>query len=141
MNKVVKVVGVAFINDGKLLIGMSESSSKKGKYTLIGGHADPDETIKEAARRESMEEIGNHFEISEDELLSIIKFTEPALSNPDKIIEMNMFLALKNVDVELIPNDEIIDFKWFSLGDDESILSSAVKDYFLPWARENNVMY
>lgn len=135
------VVGTAFVRDGKLLVCMSQRSSKQGKYTLVGGFAEEGETLKEAARRECQEEIANNFDIKEEELLKIITFREPALSDPDLIIEMNMMLALKDVDVEIMPNDEIVEFKWFTLGEDESILSTAVKDHFIPWAKENNTMY
>lgn len=135
------VVGTAFIRDGKLLVCMSQRSSKQGKYTLVGGFVEEGETLKEAARRECQEEIANGFDIKEEELLKIISFREPGLSDPELMIEMNMMLALKDVDVELFPNDEIVAFKWFTLGEDESILSSAVKNHFIPWAKENNIMY
>ena len=141
MEEYALVVGTAFIKDGTLLIAMSERSSKKGKFTLIGGFVDEGETIKEAARRECQEEIGAGFDIEEDELLIIKTYREPALSDPNLLIEMNLLLALKELDVELVPNDEILEYKWFKLGDDESILSTAVKDHFIPWAVENNVMY
>ena len=141
MEEYALVVGTAFIKDGALLIAMSESSSKKGKFTLIGGFVDEGETIKEAARRECQEEIGAGFDIEEDELLIIKTYREPALSDPNLLIEMNLLLALKELDVELVTNDEILEYKWFKLGDDESILSTAVKDHFIPWAVENNVMY
>ena len=138
----IHVVGVAFIKKGKLLISMSKRSAKSGKYTLVGGGVEEiDETIKHAARRECQEEIANGFDIQLDELKEILVFREPALSDPNLMAEMHLFLALKEVDVELIPNDEIIEFKWFTLGDDESMLSSTITDHILPYARENNLMY
>ena len=137
------VVGTAFIRDGKLLISMSKRSAKKGKYTLVGGGVEPhDAGVKAAARRECQEEIGNGFDILEEELEEILVFREPALSDPDNlIIEMHMMLALKDVDVELVPNDEILGFKWHALGDDVSMVSTAIKDHFIPWAKENKIMY
>lgn len=141
MEEYAPVVGTAFIKDGALLVSMSERSSKKNKFTLIGGFVDEGETIKEAARRECQEEIGEGFDINEEELLIIKTYREPALSDPNLLIEMNLLLALKELNVDLIPNDEILEYRWFKLGDDESILSTAVKDHFIPWAIENNVMY
>ena len=64
MEELIYVVGTAFINDGKLLISMSQRSSKKGKFTLVGGGVEKGETFKEAARRECQEEIGVHLEIA-----------------------------------------------------------------------------
>ena len=55
MEELIYVVGTAFINDGKLLISMSQRSSKKGKFTLVGGGVEKGETFKEAARRECQE--------------------------------------------------------------------------------------
>ena len=141
MDNLIYVVGTAFVKDGKLLISMSQRSAKKGRYTLVGGGVEKGETFKEAARRECQEEIANGFDIKEEELKEILNFREPALSDPTLTIEMHMMLALKEVDVPLEPNDEIIEYKWFSLNDDRSQLASAIRDHFIPWAIENNIMY
>ncbi len=135
------VVGTAFVKDGKLLISMSQRSAKKGKYTLVGGGVEAGETYKEAARRECQEEISNGFDILEEELEEILCFREPALSDPSINIEMHMMLAKKEVDVELIPNEEILEYKWYTLGEDDSVLSTAIKDHFIPWAIEHKIMY
>ena len=141
MDNLIYVVGTAFVKDGKLLISMSQRSAKKGRYTLVGGGVEAGETFKEAARRECQEEIANGFDIKEDELKEILCFREPALSNPEIMIEMHMMLALKDIDVKLEPNDEIIEYKWFTLGDDDSQLASAIREHFIPWAKENNILY
>ena len=51
MDNLIYVVGTAFISNGKVLVSMSQRSSKKGKYTLVGGGVEKGETFKEAARR------------------------------------------------------------------------------------------
>ena len=140
MENLIYVVGTAFVKDKKVLISMSQRSAKKGKYTLVGGGVEKGETFKEAARRECQEEIANGFDIKEEELKEIMAFREPALSDPSLMIEMHLMLALKEIDVELEPNDEIVEYKWFELGDDDSEVSSAIKDHFIPWAIENNLM-
>ena len=141
MDNLIYVVGTAFISNGKVLVSMSQRSSKKGKYTLVGGGVEKGETFKEAARRECLEEIANGFDIEERELEEIICFREPALSDPNLTIEMHMMLAHKKIDVELIPNDEIIEYKWNGINDDEEELATAIKDHFIPWAIENKIMY
>lgn len=140
MKDIIYVVGTAFIKDKKVLISMSQRSAKKGKYTLVGGGVEKGETFKEAARRECIEEISNGFDIKEEELKEILAFREPALSDPSLTIEMHMMLALKEIDVELQPNDEIIEYKWFKVGDDDSEVSTAIKDHLIPWAIQNNLM-
>lgn len=52
---VTKVVSVAAIRDGKLLMGLRGDS---GKWNLPGGHVEPGEDIRQAARRELYEETG-----------------------------------------------------------------------------------
>ena len=52
MDNLIYVVGTAFISNGKVLVSMSQRSSKKGKYTLVGGGVEKGETFKEAARRD-----------------------------------------------------------------------------------------
>lgn len=141
MKDLIYVVGTAFIEDGKLLISMSQRSSKKGKYTLVGGGVELGETFKEAAVREITEEIANGFEIDEKDLKEILCFREPALSDPSLTIEMHMMLSSKKIDVELLPNEEIISYKWHSIKDSDEHLSSAIKDHFIPWAIENKIMY
>lgn len=141
MEELIYVVGTAFIKDGKLLVSMSQRSSKKGKYTLVGGGVEKGETYKEAAVREIKEEIANGFTIEENELEEILCFREPALSDETLTIEMHMMLSKKQIDVDLIPNEEIIDYKWHKVTDSEDDLASAIKDHFIPWAKENNIMY
>lgn len=141
MEELIYVVGTAFIKDGKLLVSMSQRSAKKGKYTLVGGGVEKGETYKEAAVRECIEEISNGFTIKEENLQEILCFREPALSDPTQTIEMHMMISNKEIDVELLPNEEIMDYKWHSLDESEDDLATAIKDHFIPWAKENKIMY
>ena len=141
MEDLIYVTGTAFFKDGKLLISMSHRSSLSGKYTLVGGGVESGETFKEAACREIREEIANGFTIKEDELQEIVCFREPALSDPERNIEMHMYMSLKEINVPLTGNEEILEYKWYSLGEDDSILSSAIKYHLIPWAIENKKMF
>ena len=141
MEDLIYVVSTIFIKDGKVLVSMSQRSAKKGKYTLVGGGVEKGETFKEAAVRECIEEIANGFIIEEKDLKEVLCFREPALSDPSLTIEMHMMLSSKEVDVELVPNEEIMDYKWHGLNDDESDLSTAITDHFIPYAKENNLLY
>lgn len=126
MEDLIYVVSTVFIKDGKVLVSMSQRSAKKGKYTLVGGGVEKGETFKEAAVRECIEEIANGFTIEEKDLKEILCFREPALSDPNLTIEMHMMISSKPIDVELVPNEEIMDYKWHGLKDDENDLSSAI---------------
>lgn len=140
MDKLKRVVGIAFIENGKLLIVRSVRSNTTNSWTLVGGGIETGETEITAAIREVNEEIGQGFEFCEEDLLPIMCFKEAAASDSDVIIEMNMFLATKEIHVTLMPNDEILDYHWYSLGEVEYNLSSSIRDYFLPYAIQKGIL-
>ena len=138
MNKIQQVVGIAFIENNKLLIVQSKKSSKTNSYTFIGGGVENGETLLEAAIREVSEEIHNGFSISPSELELVMTKKEVAASDPNKQIEMHTFIAHKKINVELTTNEEIIDYHWYSIGEDYNV-SNSIKD-FLEYAKENNII-
>ena len=141
MEKLKKVVGVAFIENGKLLIVQSVRSSATNSWTLVGGGIETGETEVMAALREVNEEIGQGFEFCEEDLFPIMCFKEAAASDSDIIIEMNMFLALKKIHVSLVPNDEILDYHWYSIGETDYNLSSSISEHFLPYAIQKGLLH
>lgn len=138
MNNIQQVVGIAFIENNKLLIVQSKKSSKTNSYTFIGGGVENGETLLEAAIREVSEEIHNGFTISPSELELVMTKKEVAASDPNKQIEMHTFIAHKKINVELTTNEEIIDYHWYSIGEDYNV-SNSIKD-FLEYAKENNII-
>lgn len=141
IESVQKVVGVAFINDGRLLIVQSVRSKKTDSWTFVGGGVEDGETLIEACIREVSEEIHNGFAISEKDLTPVMSFKEVAASDPNKIIEMSLFLSNKPIDVDLTPNEEILAYHWYKLGEKEYIVSSSIRDHFVPYAIEKGIMY
>lgn len=140
MEKFKRVVGVAFVEDGKLLIVRSVRSSSSNSWTLVGGGVETGETEIMAALREVNEEIGQGFEFCEEDLLPIMCFKEAASSDTDVTIEMNMFLATKRIHVSLNPNDEILDYHWYSLGESGYNLSSSIIEHFIPYAIQKGIL-
>lgn len=51
-------VGVIIIKDGKILLGKRKSPHGEGTWSFPGGHLEMNESIKECATRETMEEVG-----------------------------------------------------------------------------------
>lgn len=137
--KIQKVVGIAFIKDGKLLIAQSVKSSRTNSYTFIGGGVEEGESILEAAMREVSEEIHNGFTIAAEELVPVLTFQEHAASDPNKMIEMHILLSKKNIDVPLTTNEEIIDYHWYVPYEEGYHVSSSIRDHFLPYAIENKL--
>ena len=138
--KIKKVVGVAFIKEGKLLISQSLRSSKTNSWTFIGGGVEDGETIEMAAVREVSEEIHNGFSITPNDLSYVMTFKESAASDPNLKIEMNIFICNKKIDVELTPNEEILRYHWYKIGEEEYNISSSIRDHFLPYAMKNGLM-
>lgn len=138
MNNVQQVVGIAFIQNNKLLIVQSKKSSKTNSYTFIGGGVEDGESLLEAAVREVSEEIHNGFTIEPSELELVMTKKEKAASDPNKEIEMHTYIANKKIDVDLTPNEEILEYHWYSIGEDYNI-SNSIKD-FLAYAIEKNIL-
>lgn len=141
LEKLKRVVGIAFVEDGKLLIVRSKRSATTNSWTLVGGGIEANETEITAALREVNEEIGQGFEFCEEDLIPILCFKEMAASDSDVIIEMNLFLATKRIHVDLIPNDEILAYHWYELGDTEFNLSSSIREHFLPYAIQKGLIF
>lgn len=142
MEKIKKVVGVAFIKDGKLLIVQSVRSSKNKIWTLVGGGVEIGETDVEAAIREVREEIHNGFEIHEEDLKPVMCFKECAASDPNTTIVMTMFICSKSLDDVHVSSDfEILKYHWYKIGDKRYKISSAIRDHFIPFAISEGLIY
>lgn len=140
-NEMQKVVGVAFIEDGKLLIVQSQRSKTTNSWTFVGGEVEKGETVMQAAVREVKEEIHNGFTITEKDLVPLLCFKEHAASDPTLMIEMTIFLCNKKIAVALIPNDEILSYHWFEIGETAYNISSAIRDHFIPYAVVEGLLY
>ncbi len=137
-NNIIQVVGIAFIKDNKLLIVQSKKSSKTNSYTFIGGKVEAGESLLDAATREVAEEIHSGFTILPSELELVMTKEEVAASDATKTICMHVFLAHKEINVSLIPNEEILRYHWYKIGDEENI-SNSIKD-FLDYAIQNKII-
>ena len=83
----------------------------KGKYAFVGGYLDvaSGETLEEAARRESREEV------STDRFLDFKQFrtySDPK-RDPRKRVITTVFLAVLEDDVELVAGDDAASVEWF----------------------------
>ena len=139
MNEPQNIVGIAFINDNKLLIVKSAKSARDNLFTLVGGAVEAHETILEGAIRECHEEVAYNLDIKESDLEFITSYIEPAASDPNLLIKMHIFLSHKKIDCFPNCNPEIIEYKWYQIGDDENV-SSSIKEHFIPYAINNNIL-
>ena len=125
--------------NSSVLILQSRKSSKTNSWTLVGGVVEEGETLIQAAIREVVEEIASGFVISEKDLELTMSFEETAASDPSKRMNMNIFLSNKNIDVELKTSEEILEFYWYSIGDEHKV-SNSIKDHLLPMLIEKGLM-
>lgn len=139
MSDIKPIVGLAFINDNKLLIVKSAKSARNDLFTLVGGAVEPNETLIEGAIREIKEEVDYNLDIKEEEFEYITSFIEPSASEPGLIIKMNIFLVHHKVDGVVNCNPEIIESKWYKVGDKDNV-SSSIKEYFIPYAIKHNIL-
>lgn len=137
MEKIHKTVFAVFIKDNKLLTVKSVRSAKQNMYTLVGGSVEEDETILEAAVRECKEEINENLEIKQLDFIELFNFIEPAASDPNLLIDITILLYKKELDIELKPDLEIIDYNWVSCDEENYNFSSTITDYVFPWMRDN----
>lgn len=141
-SKVKRVVGVAFIKDGKLLIIQSVRSSKNNIWTLVGGGVEDGETEVEGAIREVREEIHNGFSVLEEDLKPLMCFQECAASDPSLTIQMTIFLCNKSLDNVCLSADfEVLKYHWYKIGETHYKISSAIRDHFLPFAISEGLIF
>ena len=79
-------------------------------------------------------------DLKKEEFKLILEFQEHAGSDPNLMINMHMFLTEHDIDVLPEVNDEILDYKWFNIGDDESILCDSIKLHLLPYLKNKTTI-
>ena len=108
-------VAVIIVKDKKVLLGKRGTFNGKpilesGKWALIGGFVDRDETLVETAKREVMEEAG--WKIDNLKLFRIID--NPNRPNEDRQNVSIVFIA-NGVDGTSETNEETTELDWFDL--------------------------
>ena len=136
MDKIKQAVFVVFEKNNKLLVVKSVRSAKQNLYTLVGGMVEENETILEAAVRECVEEINPELSIKQKDLSELFSFTEHAASDVNLLIEMNVLLYNKELDIEIKPDLEILDYKWIDINEKNLNLSTSITNYVIPWMKE-----
>jgi 8-oxo-dGTP diphosphatase len=114
-------VGIMILRDNKVLLGRRHDDPEKASselhgestWTMPGGKLDFGETLRDAAQREVMEEIGVN--INKDNL-KLISLTDNIL--PD-VHFVTVGFIYENLEQEpkVMEPDEIVEWKWFDLGD------------------------
>lgn len=103
------VVGAMIEKDGKILLVQERQPKAYGLWNTPAGWLEPKEKAIEGAKREVKEETGYDIEINS--LLGI--YIHGSRHSPDSIVNKIVFRA-SIIGGELnIPEDELLDVKWF----------------------------
>jgi ADP-ribose pyrophosphatase YjhB (NUDIX family) len=71
--KLISAVHVFLIQEGSvLLLRRTNTGYADGLYSVVAGHLNGNETIKDAARREALEEVGVYIRASDLELVAVM---------------------------------------------------------------------
>jgi len=132
------VSGTLFFKDGKLLL---VKPRKRPTYQIVGGGIEEGETSLEAAIRECHEELGDKAIFDPSKIEFVMDFMEIATSDPNLKIHMHVFIYKGLLEGELTLSDEIQDFMWFGVNDDMSIISNALKNEIIPYAKLEKLIY
>ncbi len=127
-NLEVEVVVGVFIQNKKGEIALFKSRKWNNLWIPPGGHVNYGEKIEDAVKREAKEEVG--VEVKD---IKLIRFGE-LIENPTFYRKAHLvffhFLCNTEDDEFELDNDEIIDYKWFSI---EKLLKS---DEIDQWTKE-----
>jgi 8-oxo-dGTP diphosphatase len=84
--KIINTVHLFIESDGKILLSLRKNTGyADGMYSLIGGHVEENETIKEALKREVKEEIGVALFDSDIELIHVMHRKKENESDDDRV--------------------------------------------------------
>lgn len=118
------IVGTIILKDGKILMVKEAKEKCYGKWAFPAGHIEPNETIYEGAKRETLEETGCTVNLKKA-FPVFLKNT-----NDSKIVMMHFLSDLVNEE-NSYDKDEILETKWISIDeiknmDEKEFRSSAV---------------
>ncbi len=128
-NKKIEIVVGVFIQNKKGEIVLFKSRKWNNIWVPPGGHIDYGEKIEDAARREVKEEVG--IDVKDVKLIRFGELIEsPAFNRKAHFVSFHFLCTIENDEFEL-DNDELSDYKWFSI---EELLESDEVD---EWTKES----
>jgi 8-oxo-dGTP diphosphatase len=108
-------VGAVVCDGDRVLLVLRGQEPSRGKWSIPGGVVELDETLREAARREVLEECGLEIEVGE-----VIAVRDAIVRDEASRIRFHYVLVdlvARCVRGELTPGSDIDDARWVSEGD------------------------
>lgn len=125
--------GLILLSDGRFLINRKKNTTL---FLLPGGKPLPGEEIIPCLVRELEEEHQCGLDLSSVKLLGI--FEDVAANEPDTQLTMHVYLA--TLVGHPVCSSEIVEQRWFSKGDDPTLLSPILKNKVLPALLTQNII-
>jgi 8-oxo-dGTP diphosphatase len=117
------VAAVALVRDGHVLTVRKRGTER---FMLVGGKLEPGESARDAALRETYEEVG--LEIGSATLLG--EFLSEAANEPDHTLHSTVFWV--ESDDEPVASAEIAEVRWTPLRDHPDDLAPMLEHHVLP---------
>lgn len=105
-------VALIFEQDNRILFTVRNKNPEKGKLGLPGGFVDPGESLEEAARRESKEELGIEIPLPSLSYLSSHPNTYPYKDFVYKTADTFFTAPFPEVEELQLQKEEIINVRW-----------------------------
>lgn len=120
------VAAVAFVRDGHVLTVRKQGTER---FMLPGGKLEPGESARDAAIRESIEEIG----VTPDDVRLLGSFTAEAANEPGHLVASTVFTA--SLTSEPVAAGEIDEVRWVGLDEARDDLAPLLEFEVLPHLR------
>jgi 8-oxo-dGTP diphosphatase len=111
-DKLKPCVGVMILKEGKVLLGKRKGSHGHGEYSIPGGHLEFQESFKECAERETLEEVG--VKIENIKYLCTANYCRH--ENRQDIL-IGISADWKDHEPETYENEKIGEWDWYGLDD------------------------
>lgn len=118
---------------GRILLARRYNTGyEDGNYSVVAGHVEEHETIKQAAQREAMEEAGIEISTEDLEFIHVMQRRREKPHHPDRI---DFFMVVKNWKgtPAIMENDKCDDLAWFE--------PNAIPENTIPYIRQAILAY
>ncbi len=117
------VAAVALLRDGSVLTVRKRGTER---FMLVGGKLEPGESARDAALRETFEEVGLRI----DDATLLGEFHSMAANEPDHTLHSTVFLV--ESDAEPVASAEIAEVRWTPLREHPDDLAPMLEHHVLP---------